>query len=383
MPNPQEVASIVVGGRRFDDWESVWVQHRWTEQYPLFRFTAAERDPVPELWQTLQFKPQDECAIYLGGMLAINGVILTRQVAYDANSHGVMLQGVGIQWYVGRASVLDEKGNFDEMTFEQIARKVIAPFGVGIHVIGSLNATPFKRLQVNPGETVWDFLERLARVRGIILGSDHLGNFLLIGDHAGSLIGSLIEGVNILKCQCVIAVENMFSEYWVRAQTAASDDQHGRQASEQECKVPGTAKRYSPLLTPAEQPVWNLAEVCDRASNEALWHEGTIIQATITVQGWFNPAGGLWAAGADVIVRSPMAMLDMVLKVQTATFTQDRNSGTLTMLDLVAPWLLKDRSDFNVGRVGAPQAPTGTRPPGEDAPREGAPFATPPVQLED
>jgi hypothetical protein len=50
MPNREEVATIIVNGRRFEDWESVWVQHRWTETYPLFRFTCAEREPVPDRW---------------------------------------------------------------------------------------------------------------------------------------------------------------------------------------------------------------------------------------------------------------------------------------------------------------------------------------------
>lgn len=384
MPNPREVATIIVNGRRFEDWETVWVQHRWTEAYPIFRFTCAEREPVPDLWQKLQFKPGDQCAIYLGGALAITGVILMRQVGYDANNHGVMLQGVGNTWYASRASILDKKGNYDDMTFEQVARKVLAPFGIGIETIGSLNATPFKRLQNEPGENVWSFLERIARVRGIIMGSDHRGNALLIDDHTAPVQATLIEGENILKCACVIQVENMHSEYWVRAQTAASDDQHGKQASEQEAKAPGSAQRYSPLLTPAEQPVWNLSEVADRARNEALWHEGTIIQATITVHGWFAPGGRLWKAGDDVYVRSPMALLDMVLKIQTATFTQDRNSGTLTALDLVAPWLLKDQSDFNVGRSSAPPPPgdatTGNEPAEDPAPRE--PDEPPPENLE-
>ena len=226
MPNRQEIATIEVNGRRFEDWETVWVQHRWTEAYPLFRFTCAERGP-PSEWQLLQFKPGDECAIYLGGLLAITGVILVRQVAYDANSHAVMLQGVGIQWYVGRASVLDKKGNFDKMTFEQVARKVIAPFGIEVKTVGTLNATPYEKLQVEPGETVWAFLERIARPRGIILGTDHEGAILLIDNHTAPVTAQLLEGENILKCQCLISMENMFSEYWVRAQKAASDPSHG------------------------------------------------------------------------------------------------------------------------------------------------------------
>ena len=363
MPNPDEVATVIVAGRRFDNWESVWIQHRWAEDCPLFKFTTADIVEVPSNWQLLQFKPGDECAIYLGRYLAVAGVILTRQTAYDAENKGVQLDGKGITWYAARASVMHKTGNFDGKTFEQVAREVIGPTGVGIKVVGNLNATPFARLQVEPGETVWNFLERIARPRGIVLGSDHLGNFLLIGDHVGVVAADLQEGFNILRCQAVISVENIYTEYPVRGQSAASDEQHGTQASEQEASAGGTAKRYSPLLTPAEQPVWGIGELADRAKNEAVWHEGTIVEATITVQGWMRPNTGLlWAAGDDVRVYTPMAMLNMVMKIQTVTFTQDRNSGTLTTLVLVAPWLLKDRGDWNVNQPGAPAAPGDGRP---------------------
>src|SRR5262245_39281739 len=279
MPNPAEVATLIVGGRRFDDWTSVWVQHRWAEDCPLFRFTAVERDPVPELWSKLQFKPNDECAIYLGGQLAVAGVIITRQVAYDANSHAVQLMGKGLTWYAARGSIIDKKSNFDKMSFEQVAKKVIAPFGVGVRTIGSLDNTPFDRLQNEPGETVWGFLERIARPRGIVMGSDHLGNFLLIGKHNWSPVEHLIEGVNILKMQAIISVEHARSDFYTRGQTAASDEKWGRGASELEGRVAGIGKRYSPLLTMAEQPVWSQAEVQKRAAYERLWAEGTIVSA--------------------------------------------------------------------------------------------------------
>jgi hypothetical protein len=79
----------------------------------------------------------------------------------------------------------------------------------------------------------------------------------------------------------------------------------------------------------AEQPVWSLGEIADRAKNESVWHEGTVIKANITVQGWLKPNGLLWKEGDQVAVDSPMALLNMGLKIESTTFTQDSNSGTL------------------------------------------------------
>jgi prophage tail gpP-like protein len=376
--NLAEVATVVVNDRQFNNWESVYIQQRWAEAFPIFKFTTADIVEVPPKdWQTLQFKPRDTCSIYLGGLLAISGFITTRQTSYDAENHQVQLEGVGLTWFAARASILHPTGNFDGKTFEEVADEVIGPTGVGICKVGTLDATPFERLSSEVGETVWDFLERIARVRGIVLGSDHLGNFLLIGNHWFTPTDSVVEGVNIKRMNAIIHVGDIFSEYRVRGQSAASDPQFGPQASEQESQpVPGTSVRYSPLLVPAEQPVWGQGELDMRAQHEAVWHEGTEIQVTVVVQGWMRPSGGLWRPGQDVWVRSPMAMLDMVMKVQMITFTQDRASGTLTTLDLVPPWLLKDQGEWNVSRLGAPPAPGG----GTSA-QPGQPFGQPPDML--
>lgn len=388
MPRFSEVATLVVNGVRFEDWETVWVQQRWTSDSVLFKFTAAERDPVPSLWQRLQFKPRDKCAIYLGGRLACAGVITIRQTAYDANSHGVMLMGHGLSWYAARGSVIDKKGNFDNMTFEQVARKIIAPFGIKVETVGTLDATPFPRLQVNPGQIVWEFLEEIARPRGIILGSDEKGSLLLIGKHSYPIVMDLIERYNILKMQCTISVENVYSDLWVRGSTAATDGHSGPTASEQEGHVRSTAGQYSPLLTVAGQPVWNQSELQKRAEYERQWTEGTEVSATVTVQGWFRggggfaeqgPAGQLWKAGDHVMVRAPMAMLQQDMKIEQLTFTQDNNSGTLTTLELKAPWLLNEKQDFNVGRQGATQDPD-TRPAEQPTqPQTNVPEAPPPT----
>src|SRR6516162_8407115 len=95
VPDPEEVATIVVGGARYDDWETVYVQLRWQDWYPTFQFTAAERDPNPPLWDRIQFEPPDPVAVYLGGQLAITGNIMRRQTAYDKGNHAVQIFGVG------------------------------------------------------------------------------------------------------------------------------------------------------------------------------------------------------------------------------------------------------------------------------------------------
>ena len=363
MPRPEEIAVLNVNGLKFDDWESVWVQRRWKEECSIFRFTAAERDTIfgqtangiVPLWTKLQFKPGDECTITLAGILAITGFIETRQVAYDPNNHGVMLIGKSWSAIPAKSSVDTKTGSFDNMNVQQIAEKVLTGYFSKILPIGTLNSKPYEKMQNNPGELIWDFLERIARPRGIIMGSDHNGNFLLIGEHSMPIVTDLIEGINIKSCQCVITRAQSFKQFRVDGQAQASDDNSGPKASQMTAAVNGTFNKFkSILITPTEEPVKSIAELFDRARNEAKWAKGTEITATIVVQGWLCDGKNLWTPGDNVTVRSPMAMLDQPLKIMVATFTQDRQTGTTTTLELVDPAMLND------SKYGLPSEGSGT-----------------------
>ncbi|MCA1455925.1 hypothetical protein I6F35_22420 [Bradyrhizobium sp. BRP22] len=359
---PQEIAVLTVNNRTFEDWESVWVQKRWGDAFHWFRFTAAERDTevttargrVP-LWTRLQFKPDDHCTVELAGQLAITGFIETRQVAYDATSHGVMLIGKSETAQASKSSVDHKTGNFDKKNIVQVAQEVIAPYGVGMQVIGSIDTTPFDKLQSEKGELVWDFLERIARPRGVVMSSDAFGNFVLIGEHNFPVVTELIEGINIKSCQCEITHKTVWQELRVDAQHAASDDNSCTAASELKGVASGTPTPLRTMrLTPAEQPVKTQAEVQNRARYEAIWSNGTILTTTIVVQGWLRDGVSLWEPGDKVHVYSPMAMLNTALVIECATFSQDSRSGTLTTLDLVAPWKFRDSGGWDLSNPVQP-----------------------------
>jgi hypothetical protein len=62
-----------------------------------------------------------------------------------------------------------------------------------------------------------------------------------------------------------------------------------------------------------------------------------------------------------VYIKSPMAMLDVKLSILSVTFTQDRQNGSRTTLELVRPFRNKQYDEA----PGAPstKADTGDKPP--------------------
>jgi len=358
-----EIATIIVRGSYFSDWETVWIRDQWEDPNPEFRFTAAERDNPAGLWTKVQIKPRDECEIWLANVpiavstKAVSGVILVRQVAYDANNHGVSLQGVGVSWYAARASIVP---SIDGLTFSgslvEITEKLLKPTGVKLSTVGDIPGKPFDPpVQANPGESRFSFIERLARMRNVMLGSTSDGDWLLIGLHSPPISGDLIEGFNIKSAQIVftdIAARNMF---YAGAQKTATDQSNMGDAAQQEKTAPGSLGRFSPLYVPVEHPVKDLDEVQMRADHEQMWNEGEKIDATIKVNGWFNPrTGNIWKAGQVYTLNSPMGPINRPLGARSVTYTQDRDGGTQTTLDLVEPSRLKM---IGYGSIAATQSP--------------------------
>ena len=366
MPNPAEVAQLGVAGVNFQDWESVWVQIRWKDGYPMFRFTAAEYATLPTLWTALQFKPNDFCQIILGGQLAITGVILTRQTSYDANNHVVELSGTSPTYFAANSSIDAKKSNFDNMSMQAIATKAAGDLGANVITVGLVNPKPFPQVQAQPGELLFDFLDKLARQRGAVMGSDHLGNFLLIGDHQSPIVQDLIEGENILKMQCIISIAMTSTEYSTSGQVSNASQVSPMMAALMAAHVPGSLIGvYRSIQTVLEHPASGVDDVMARAYYEQRFREGTVITAYVTVQGWLRDGKNLWRAGDAVYVSSPMAMLDLPMSIQTVTYQQDSASGTTTTLELVLPWLLGSKP-YGTTPGDTPTQP-GTEPPPADA----------------
>jgi prophage tail gpP-like protein len=371
VQKPNEIATLIVNGQRFEDWESVMVRRSWNDPYAYFQFTAAERDPLfrkvstPFDWRKLQFKPGDHCTVLLAGQLAITGFIEMRQVAYDATQHGVTLLGKSYTAQGSKSSVDTKTGSFDGRNIVQVCTEVWGPYSTPVKVIGSVDMTPFDKLQNNIGETVWDFCERIARDRKVRLACDAFGKFLLIGEHSMRIVANLVEGKNILKMQCVINAEMVFEEYDVRGHSQATDDHNMRAASEQQAKAKSVweSALYSKLIVPIEEAVKFDNEMKLRVDFEQRVHDYQQITATVIVQGWLRQGIALWQEGDAVWVDSPMAMLNEEMKIQQVVFTQDSAQGSLTTLTLVNPAWLNAHPDYDASQPSAPAPPASPASP--------------------
>jgi len=344
----KEIATLLVRGNLFTNWTSVRVEQLVTEAFPKFQFECTEESKIPLEVNALQFVPGDVVVVYVGGVQAIFGYIQERHVAYDAKQHGVRLVGVGDTFDLTNSMVpLEKLGGHDGKGWLELAKDLSSHLGIKIIPRGAVDNTPFENIQVQPGETIMAVLERYAKMRNIVIGSEATGGLMAIGEHEATSTGTLIEGNNILRANCVIRDQAVYKKIYAIAQNTGSDQASGDSQNKQIAFLPGSSSRNRIMMTVADVAD-TMHGVTRRAQMEKVFTEGSEIEAQITVQGWFkddNKSDEVWRAGEYYHVESPSLILHQILGCSGCIYEQS-NSGTTTTLIMVDPIHMNGKRNY-------------------------------------
>jgi|GEM_PF-2255551 len=345
---PKDVATLLVRGELFTNWTSIRIEQHVTEAFPKFMFECTEEASLPVSVNALQFVPGDVVAAFVGGVQAIFGYITERHVAYDAKTHGVRLIGVGDTFDLTSSMVpLEKLGGHDGKGWTELAKDLSSHLGIRIIPKGAVDNTPFENIQVQPGETIMQVLERYAKMRNIVIGSNATGGLLAIGENEANSNGLLIEGNNILRANCVVRDQMVYKKIYAVGQSTGSDSANGDPQNKQVAQEQGSSTRNRYMIT--------VTDVADtehgtkrRAQMEKVFTEGSQIEAQITVQGWFkdeNKSDEVWRAGEYYHVESPMLILHQVLGCSGCIYEQS-NAGTTTTLIMVDPIHMNGKRNY-------------------------------------
>lgn len=356
-PKLSEVAVLTVNGRDYRDWESVSVKHE-LHGFPPYvcRFTCSEGMPIAKNFAVLQIKPGDHCTVTLAGFPAFSGRVMTRQVYYDANRHHIEII-CGTFAELTTASVITQTGEWKNKTFQQIAQDVLGKLGIKVVFEGG-EPPPYRfpRVSASPGENIVDFLDTLARGLGqhsdmaMAFTSNMQGDFVVIMGRNGEK-DSVTEGKDILTGREIIYNQSSATSAPSVGQGPGTDQKWGAAANQVFANRSAGSEFNNPppSVSVYEMPTTDKTLLMGRSFTENALQVGDEITLHITVHGWLRPSGGLWQRNQEVIVNSPMLMMNGdVLRAEEILFEQSNRGGTRTTLKLVNPL---------AGKSGAPIVP--------------------------
>jgi prophage tail gpP-like protein len=235
---------------------------------------------------------------------------------------------------------LEKLNGHDGKNWQALASELMQHLGIKLHTMGAVDPKPYDRVQVQPGEVIMQVLERYARMRNIVVGSNANGGLLAIGEHEVQPTGDLAEGYNILRANAVVRDNMVYKRYLAVGQGAGSDAKHGDEQNKQIAQRWGTStrNRYSIVVADLADDLYGLER---RVKMEEVFSEGSNIEASITVQGWFknnNTSEEIWRAGEYYTIFSPSLILnDTVLGCAGCVYEQTNGGGTTTTMQMVKP----------------------------------------------
>lgn len=349
------VVRLLVGGFIYEGFEDVEVRRSLRNMAAEFTIhVTQETSPGmdgPSMLTSRPVKEQDPCQIFYGPVLVLSGYVDAVQPRYSKTHHSVTLQGRSKTGDLADCSVDDEipGGEMRNASFEQMARRAVANFGIGLNVQADVSRA-IDVARTMGGERVHRFLERYARM-GVALTDDQMGNLRLFEAKDGGAVAALIEGVNIKEASAMLRADQRHSKYTAKGQDHGSDSEFGKPVAQRRAEAKdGGVKRYRPLtmLNEAKSMRRNSS---GRAAWEAAKRAGESLRAEIKVTDWCHAPGELWMPGLNVSVQSPMLYVNRVLTIENTVLRQSRKDGTIASLSCIPPEAAAKKSR---GKSGAP-----------------------------
>lgn len=326
-------AVVQIGGRDYGGWTDVQVTRSLDDLASPFALSATLRYPGDD--NPVKIPPGARCRVLLDGLRVLTGYVEVFDIDTSADSRVVSLAGRSKTLDLVASSVDWSGGAWKNRTVDQIAADVCRPFGIDVVVQASSDPIPLVRVQ--QGETVFDLLDRIARLCALLLTDDADGNLVITRVGTTKARGRLSLPGNVLRSKLTIDVSQRYSEYICRGQTVGDDRSSGTTVA----AVSGSAKdtiveRYRPLILAPPTPV-DRAGARTFAAYEASTRAGRSVNYEASVVGWLQTGASdapLWTPGEIVPVKDASCGVNAQLVMASATFEQSSDSGTTTSMEL-------------------------------------------------
>lgn len=325
--------TLSVNGTIYGGWKQADVRLGIEQIAGTFELEVTERwADRAEPWP---IRHGDRCTLQLDGETVISGFVDELMPQFDARQHGLTVVGRDATGDLVDCSAIAKSGQWQGRTLLQVAQDLTQPFGIEVVAETPVGA-PFVTAALQEGETVFEALERAARMRGVLLVSDGQGRLIITRASKQTIAAALVQGENILRGNATFSLRDRFSKYICKGQNAGSDFTTPEQSAQPLSKSAqdGGVLRYRPLLIVAE----TLADgksLGDRALWEAAVRLGRSARPVLTVQGWRH-AEGLWKPNRLVRVQAPYFQMDREMLIVSVAY-RIGEQGTTTDIELCRP----------------------------------------------
>lgn len=339
-----ETLEVVRNGELLEGWEEIRVSRAFDELAGTFELLFAEVAPADPLERKLL--RGDRVELLVDGDLVLSGTIFRRTKAYNGTTNAISVTGRDVIADLIDCSATNEPGQWRGARVASIAAEILAAF-TGIRFRADLSASDLGSVvefALQTGETAFAALDRLARMRGMLLASDLEGGlyFTRPGERRSPV--TLERGVNVESGSIEEDETERFSRYIIHGAGPTPAYWDVGLAPGQSFRVESSdagVLRSRPLVLHAESAAGE-PELKARADFEASVRAARGMRVVYTLPDW-TLDGHLWRPGELVSVYDPILEVGTEsgsptdLLVGSVDWSRSATGGSRTTLGLYRP----------------------------------------------
>lgn len=335
---------IEVDGIQYSGWTSASAKLRLDSVTNEFNFNATSKDGKP-----LPFKGKEKCTVFVDGEKILTGHIEIVTIDGDAKKHDISITGRD-----RTGDIIDSKiGSVEDIrpivSLKKIIQAAIKHIGSDVKVeqAKGLEIADFVKSEdlaaPEPGQPIWDFIESLARKRQVLLSSTPDGDVLITRSSGIEVDATLQHKINdnknnVLSYSVSYDTTGRYNVYRISSQLSpvalihAGTVLNSKIVSQDKQVSDGDIRIGRQFVLVAENAG---ANPLDRAKWERNVRRSRGRVYGVTVHGFRNQTGNLWAINELVQVVDEFADINSRMLVNTVQFTLSDTSGRNTTMSLI------------------------------------------------
>lgn len=335
---------LEVEGTEYTDFDSIVVNKSMTTLGGEFTFTV-----VSDISFIFPFNGGEVCTVSIDNEVIITGFIdkITRN--YSSGNHTATVSGRDKTSDIGDSTLtaIDDIRDVD-ITLKTLIENVLKNIGTNIQVIDeSGGIKPFNKaedvISVDPGDNAFDFINKWARKRQVLLTSNSEGNLTItknISNKESQTFQNIADNAlsnNILVGSIDTDLSNRFFNYEVVSQPASSSTFSfgpAKSAGEEGLFINETQRSGRQMVIISETPS-SKEELDDRAKWQADMDRSESRKIRITVQGHSNESNETYKINKLATVVDDFLGIDDLFLIEEITYTMNNSDGNLTQFKLV------------------------------------------------
>jgi len=350
--------ALEVGGVPFTNFLSMTIKKSMEDLSGTFNFRASNADKT-----TFPIKAGDAVKItYYNSknkpFVLITGFVDMITPSVDPNSHDVYIQGRDVTCDIVDSTLGEGSVIFNnEATLTQIIQTALASIGSSIKIINQAgtitNPSSIERPQGQAGQGVFDFIEKQARLRAVLLTTDGLGNLIITrtgtDDSKFTILNQYNNSKNnVLYSSATYDLSKRFNKYICVSQKnlVAMNDSEEDSGQEDDAAANEIAIdngiaydkdiRAGRTLTLVVENASSSDQLTQRAKWEASVRKARSLTYTASVYGMENPeTNNVFVFNQLVNVIDDNEGLSVQMLIKSLVFTVEVDGGTTTQFECV------------------------------------------------